>query len=279
MLGEAVEHGAEVAHQSAIHVELAAERVGEIWGIPITNTLITSWAVMVILTIVALLVWRKINIIPGRLQLLLESLVEYVYDFAAETLESRTLARRFLPLLLTLFLFIFVSNVTEFTPGIGSVGIFHGDEFSPLFRSVNTDLNVTLALAIIAVIVIEVAGIMALGVWRYAGKFINFSGRTISQRLINFAVGIIELVSELSRFVSFSFRLFGNVFAGEVLLAVIGFFVPYFLPVPMMAFEMFVGFVQAAVFPLLTLFFIKLAIAEPHGEEHDEAHGQTAHAH
>jgi F-type H+-transporting ATPase subunit a len=184
-----------------------------------------------------------------------------VYDFSAETLESRALARRFLPLLLTLFLFIFISNAMEFTPGIGSI-LFEG---MPLFRSVNTDLNVTLALAVIAVIVIEIAGIMALGLWRYAGKFINFSSP------INFVVGIIELVSELSRFVSFSFRLFGNIFAGEVLLGVIGYFVPYFLPVPMMAFELFVGFVQAAVFPLLTLFFIKLAIAAPHGEE--------AHAH
>ncbi len=245
------------AHESGIHVELAAEQLGTLWGVPITNTLITSWVAMFVLIVAAVMIWRKINIIPNRFQLLLESLVDYVYTFATETLESRTLARRFLPLLLTLFLFIFVSNVMEFTPGVGSI-LFDG---APLFRSVNTDLNVTLALAVIAVIVIEIAGIMALGLWRYAGKFINFSSP------INFVVGLIELVSELSRFVSFSFRLFGNVFAGEVLLGVIGYFVPYFLPVPMMAFELFVGFVQAAVFPLLTLFFIKLAIAEPHGQE------------
>jgi F-type H+-transporting ATPase subunit a len=82
--------------------------------------------------------------------------------------------------------------------------------------------------------------------------------------VLNFFVGLIELVSELSRFISFSFRLFGNVFAGEVLLSVIALFVPYGLPVPLMAFELFVGFVQAAVFAMLTLFFIKLAITEPH---------------
>ena len=122
----------------------------------------------------------------------------------------------------------------------------------------NSDLNVTLALAVIVVFTIEISGIIAVGLWKYAGKFINFSSP------LNFIVGIIELVSELSRFVSFSFRLFGNIFAGEVLLAVAGFFVPYLLPVPLMSFELFVGIVQAAVFALLTLFFVKLAIADPH---------------
>src|SRR3989344_2475897 len=123
----------------------------------------------------------------------------------------------------------------------------------------NTLLTSWLALAIIAVFTIEIAGIVAGGFFRYAGKFLNFSSP------LNFVVGIIELVSELSRFVSFSFRLFGNIFAGEVLLAVAAFFVPYVLPVPLMSFELFIGVVQAAVFALLTLFFIKLAIAEPHG--------------
>jgi F-type H+-transporting ATPase subunit a len=200
---------------------------------------------------------------------LLEALFEYVYDFVAETLGSRELARKYFPLLTTIFLFIFTSNLLEFTPGIGSIGIFRswGGEFVPLFRSVNTDLNVTLALTIIVIIVIEMAGIMTFGLFRYAGKFVNFHGHSIGERLLNFVVGIIELVSELSRFISFSFRLFGNIFAGEVLLAVASYFVPYKLPVPLMAFEMFIGFIQAVVFSMLTLFFIKMAITDPHAEE------------
>src|SRR5262249_14822680 len=123
------------------------------------------------------------------------------------------------------------------------------------------------ALAMISFILIEITGIITIGFFKYAGKFITFRGTSISNRLLNFVVGIIELISELSRLVSFSFRLFGNVFAGEVLIAVATFFLPYILPVPLMAFEMFIGFVQAAVFALLTLFFIKIAIAEPHAEE------------
>lgn len=242
-----------------IHIALASERIGELWGIPITNTLVTSWVVIALLIVIALFVGRGISMVPSRFQTFLEWLVEYVYDFIAETLEDRIWARRMFPLLITIFLFIGVSNLLEFTPGIGSIGVYRAGEFIPLLRSVNSDLNTTLALAIISVCTIEIVGIVAVGLFRYAGKFVNFSSP------LNFAVGLIELVSELSRFVSFSFRLFGNIFAGEVLLAVAGYFVPYLLPVPLMSFELFVGLVQAAVFALLTLFFVKLAIMDPHG--------------
>jgi F-type H+-transporting ATPase subunit a len=258
----------EAAHSSGIHVALAPEVLGTLWGIPITNTLITSWVVMALLIGLTYFFTRRPQMIPGRVQFILEFIVTYVYDFMRETLENDKVARTYLPLLCTFFIFIATSNLLEFTPGIGSIGIVHGDGLIPIFRSVNTDLNVTLALAIIAVIMIEVAGVAALGFFKYAGKFINFSGHSISQRILNFVVGLIELVSEVSRLVSFSFRLFGNIFAGEVLLAVVAFFVPYILPVPLMAFELFVGLIQGAVFALLTLFFIKLAIMDPHAEEH-----------
>lgn len=255
-----VEHAAEAAHGSGVHVALSAERVGELWGIPITNTLIMSWVVIFLLFAVTLLIRRKLSATPGRLQTFVELLFGYVEDFIHTTLENKIWARRIFPLLLTMFLFIALANILEFTPGIGSVFVHNGAEEVPLLRSMNTDLNVTLALTFIAMFAIEAAGILAVGFWRYAGKFINFSSVT------NFFVGLIELVSELSRFVSFSFRLFGNIFAGEVLIAVVSFFVPYVLPAPLMAFEMFVGVVQGAVFALLTLFFVKMAITEPHGE-------------
>jgi F-type H+-transporting ATPase subunit a len=250
------------AHSSGIHIALAAETLGTWLGVPITNTLIMSWIVLAILLTLGFVIGRSLTAVPGKLQLLAEELITFVQGFMQETLENEKVTRRFLPLLVTLFLFIFTANLLEFTPGIGSLGFYHGDEFVPLLRSMNTDLNVTLALAIVVVILIEFAGIVALGFFRYGSKFINFSSP------LNFVVGLIELVSEISRLISFSFRLFGNIFAGEVLLAVVVFFVPYLLPVPLMAFEVFVGFVQAAVFALLTLFFIKLAIAEPHGAEH-----------
>ena len=246
------------AMQNGINVILAPEQIGTLWGIPITNTLITSWVVVVLLTIVAIIVSRRVRMIPSRFQTLLEWLVGFVYDYIAETLESRDMARRFFPFLTTIFLFVFTSNLIEFTPGIGSVGFFHGTLFTPLFRSVNTDLNVTLMLAILSFLVIEITGIFTIGALKYAGKFVNFHSG------IGFVVGIIELFSEVARIISFSFRLFGNVFAGEVLILVVIYFLPIVAPVPVMIFELFVGFIQAAIFALLTLFFIKIAIMEPH---------------
>jgi F-type H+-transporting ATPase subunit a len=251
--------------EEGLHISLASERLFSLWGVPITNTLIASWTVIIVLGLTAFFVGRNPQLAPRKLQNLFEMLFDFVLGFMEQTLGSRALAIRYFPLIATIFLFIFTSNLFDFLPFFGSVGIRHGGEFIPLYRPVNTDLNVTLALAIIAVFSIEIAGIVALGAWRYAGKFFNFKS------VLGFFVGIIEFVSELSRFISFSFRLFGNVFAGEVLLSVVALFVPYFLPVPLMAFELFVGFVQAAVFAMLTLFFIKLAVAMPHGEEHAHA--------
>lgn len=244
--------------EHGIHIALAPEVLFHIGSFPVTNTLVTSWAVILLLGTIAVLMGRRLKLVPSRIQTLFESALGFVYEYVLEILEDERLARRYFPLLMTLFLFIFASNALEFTPGIGSIGFFHGDEFTALFRSVNTDLNVTLALTIIVVSIIEISGVIAVGFFRYAGKFLNFTS------LVKFIVGIIELISEIARLVTFSFRLFGNIFAGEVLVAVAAFFVPYVLPVPIMAFELFVGVVQAAIFTLLALFFIKLAVTDPH---------------
>ena len=241
-----------------IHITLAAEKLGSLWGIPITNALVSEWLVLATLVVSAFFIGRNPKLIPGKVQSAFEWLFEYVLKFMEDTLGSRELALRFFPLIATIFLFVAAANLFDFLPFYGSFVIHQGTTTVPLFRPVNTDLNMTLALAIIAVISIEVIGILAVGVGKYAGKFFNFRSP------LGFTVGIIEFVSEMSRFVSFSFRLFGNIFAGEVLLAVIGLFVPYIVPVPLMGFETFVGVVQAAVFAMLTLFFIKLAIAVPH---------------
>ncbi|OGG80630.1 ATP synthase F0 subunit A [Candidatus Kaiserbacteria bacterium RIFCSPLOWO2_01_FULL_54_13] len=245
--------------EQGIHVALSAEKLGEFLGLPITNTLITSWIVVALLVAIALIMGSRLKMIPGRFQTVLEWMFGFVYDYVAQTLGGREMARRFFPLIITIFIFIFTSNMLEFTPGIGSVGFFSYEEgeFLPLFRSVNTDLNVTLALAAISFIVIETTGVVVLGLRKYAGKFFNFHSP------IGFIVGIIDLFSEMARLISFSFRLFGNVFAGEVLILVATYFAPYLAPVPLMMFEVFVGFIQAAIFAILTLFFIKIAIMEP----------------
>lgn len=241
-----------------VHVSLAAGHLTTWFGVPITNSLIMSWLVVFIVICLAMIVRRKVALVPGKVQVVAETVIGGLYNFVAETLESKTLARRYTPFLLALFLFILVGNWTEFVPGVESIVVHdaHG-EATPLLRGMNTDFNVPLALAIITFLTIEVAGIMAVGLAPYVGKFINFHSP------VGFFVGILELLSEVIRLITFSFRLFGNVFAGSVLLLIITYLVPYFVPVPFMLFEIFVGLIQAAVFMLLSLFFIKLAIMKP----------------
>ncbi len=255
-------HTAEEGHASPIHVVLKAEEVANIAGFPITNSLIMTWIVMAVLIAFAAMVGKKVALIPGKLQAGVEWVFEGILGYMTEILESESLARKFFPLIMTIFLFVLVANELAFLPGIGTIGLDNGHGgLIPLLRAPSADLNMTLALAFISFFTIEITGIRMLGGASYLKKYINFTSP------VNFAVGIIELISNLGRLVSFSFRLFGNVFAGEVMLVVAAFFVPYLLPVPLMGFEVFVGFIQAVVFAMLTLFFIKLAIMEPHGEE------------
>ncbi len=249
----------DAAHESGIHVAISAEKLGTFYGFPITNTIVASSVVFIVLVILAVLVGKRLKMIPGRLQSVFEHMVEGVYDYVAETLESRDMARKFFPLIITIFLFIWLSNLMEFLPGMGSI-LYDG---LPLFRSVNTDLNTPLALALISFFVIEITGILTIGIAKYGSKFLVNPFKDA----VGFAVGLIELIGEMVRVVSLSFRLFGNILAGEVVLAVATYFVPYILPVPLMLFEIFIGTLQAAIFALLTLFFIKLAITEPHGQE------------
>ncbi|MBI4079862.1 F0F1 ATP synthase subunit A [Candidatus Kaiserbacteria bacterium] len=247
-------------HQEAgIHVAIAAEKLGEFLGIPITNALVTSWVVIGLLVIFAFVFSSRLSMVPGRLQTLVEDAFSYVYDYVAETLGSRELAHKFFPLLMTIFLFLFIGNMIHFVPGIGSIE-YAGE---PLLRAPATDLAVPLTLALISFIVVEITGILAIGAIKYGGKFVV----NPFKNPMGFAVGLVELVSELVRVISLSFRLFGNILAGEVIIGVAIFFAPYLGPLPLMLFEIFIGFLQAAIFALLTLFYIKLAIEEPHGAE------------
>ena len=256
-----IEQNSAQAHEG-IAIHLAPDVVTHIGTLPVTSTLITSWLTILLLIAFAVYFKGAIRKIPGRMQVIFEVVVGGAYDYVKETLESEVLARKYFPIIATIFFFILATNWIGLLPGVTSIGYFaesHGaQKLIPFLYPVNTDLNVTIALALIAFFTIEVAGVLALGVLKYGGKFVNFSSP------LAFFIGFVELIGELARLVSFSFRLFGNIFAGKTLLLVSFFFVPYIIPVPVMGYEVFVGFIQATVFALLTLFFIKLAVAEPH---------------
>ncbi|NCN52420.1 F0F1 ATP synthase subunit A [Candidatus Parcubacteria bacterium] len=264
----AVAHAAEntASEGAALPIHLSPEILGHFFGLPITNTLLTAWLAMAIVIILVIILRSKLALRPGRFQLIVEELIGFSFNYIAEVLESKKLARQYFPLIMTIFIFILAINWVAQVPGLEAITfttvVEHGSESAKdtitLFHPAAADLNITLAFALIAFFAIEIAGVVTIGFFKYFRKFFNFSSP------LAFAIGIIEFISELARLISFSFRLFGNIFAGKTLILVVLFFLPYFLPVPLMAFEIFVGFIQAFIFAILTLFFIKLAVEEPH---------------
>jgi len=247
-----------------MHISITPEIIINILGMPISNTLVASLITTVVLIVIAYFATKNIKEVPKGLQNLFEVIIEALFNMVDSVTEDKKQTFKFFPLVATIFIFIIISNWLGLLPGFGSVGFFEtikegmpSEEhsvFVPLLRSVNSDLNATLALAIVSVLATQIFGIMALGIFKYGKKFLNFSSP------VGFFVGILELISEIAKMISFSFRLFGNVFAGEVLLVVIIMLAPFIVPIPFFALELFVGFIQALVFAMLTLVFLKVAV-------------------
>lgn len=242
-----------------IHIEIAAEKLFEIAGFPITNTLLTSWIAVAILALAGFFIYQKISLVPSFLQNVVEIVVDKFLGVMEGLFGSRPTAEKYFPIVVTIFLFVLLSNWLGIFPGIGSVGLWEEQEgkavFVPLFRSAASDLNFTLALAVSAVLLVNILGIAALGTVKHLSKFFNLRSP------IDFFVGVLELISEIAKMISFAFRLFGNIFAGEVLLVIAAFLAPFLIPVPFLALEIFVGFIQALVFAMLTMVFISIAVA------------------
>lgn len=238
------------------HISLSAEKLATVAGLPITNALVTTWLVMGILILLTLFGTANLRLVPGIGQSIVELVVGGLYDFFASVTGKHI--TKFFPLLASLFLFIIAANWVGLLPGVGTIGFFHGEEFTPLLRGATADLNTTLALAIVAVAAIQYFGFQTAGI-HYSSRFFNFKDP------IYFVLGILEIISELSKVISFAFRLFGNIFAGEVLLAVMAFLMPFIVPLPFLMMELFVGFIQALVFSMLTAVFLNVAVS--HGEE------------
>lgn len=248
---------------------LASEAVAHIGSFPIRNSMLMAWIAMILLIIGAVIYKKKGGkLVPTGFANFVEVIIEGLFNFFDTVTQDRKQTRKFFPIVATIFIFIILSNWMGILPGVGPIGIYEMHEgrtiLVPFFRSAYADVNMTLAIAIISVIGTQVFGIAALGIFKYGGKFIVNPLRDF----VGFFVGLLELVSELAKMISFTFRLFGNIFAGEVLLIVMGFLAPYLAPIPFYGLELFVGFVQALVFALLTLVFMKMAVTSHHEEAH-----------
>jgi len=244
-----------------LQISLRAEDVFHIGNFPVTNAELLAVIVLVLLTVISITLWKKLKMVPGMLQNIAEVILEGALDMMDSVLGNRKTSEKYLPIVLTIFLFVLFSNWMGLVPGVSSITINNGEGVVPLLRSPASDLNFTLALALIAVTMVNVFAIAAMGLKNRASVFFNFGNP------LKFFVGILELLSEFARIISFTFRLFGNVFAGEVLLAIMALLVPYLVPLPFMFLEVFVGFIQAFIFGMLTLVFVALAVTPHEGEE------------
>ncbi|MEA3323134.1 MAG: F0F1 ATP synthase subunit A [Patescibacteria group bacterium] len=248
-----------------VTISLVPEVITYIGGFPITNTFLMTIVVSSMIIVGSYLFTRKQALVPRGFQNFVETILEGLLGLVDSVTGDRAQSRKFFPIVATIFIFVILSNWIGLLPGMGTVGvnqIHHGEEVLVSFiRSPSADLNMTAALAIFAVIAAQVMGIAAIGMRKYAGKF--FVSPFKKPYFIGTFVGILEIISEFAKMISFSFRLFGNIFAGEVLLLVMLALVPLFVPLPFLFLEVFVGFIQALVFAMLTLVFFKMA-AEAH---------------
>ncbi|RPI51490.1 MAG: F0F1 ATP synthase subunit A [Chloroflexi bacterium] len=303
-------------------ISIPAEPVFELFGFAITNTLLSSWLTMLVLILGSWAITRRMKVVPGRWQGLLEMVIEGFWKLV-EGAAGPKWTPRFFPIVMTIFLFVLTSNWMGLTPLFGGWGVLHhaeegghpvvwtsdthslgilvkgeeqeaaagdaaaeeqGDRYilAPMFRAATTDMNVTLALAVVAVALTQWFGLRSLGLG-YLTKFVAVGGivkaftrpglgcggriGAFFMGIIDIFIGIVESISELGKVVSFSFRLFGNIFAGEVLLGVMAFLIPYVISLPFFGLELFVGLVQALVFMMLSVAFFVVATSG-HGEGH-----------
>jgi len=253
-----------------VHVEIAAETLFQIGPLTVTNSMVG--AVLASLLLLAATVWlaRRATLVPGRFQAVVEFPIEWLAGIVRETGGKRW--AEFAGLVIAIFLFVLVANLIGLVPGVGPISVFvegeHGEPtFVPIVRAAAADLNFTLGLAIVAFVAFVAWGIRANGLGGYLKELLIAEPAYMTPLLTP-----IHIISELSRLISLSMRLFGNVFAGEVLLSVMLVLAGLFIPVAFLGFELLVAFVQALVFALLTMTYITLAIAEQRqhgeGEEH-----------
>lgn len=247
--------------ENSHQIVLAPETLTHLGPLPITNTLLVSFATTLLLIVIALIATRKLTQVPNKLQNFLEIIIETGYETVENLAHAKT--KVIFPIVMTFFLFIITANWLGLLPGFGTVGFFekHDEKttFLPLLRSINSDLNMTLALALVSAVATHILAIKYLGIIDYIKKWISLNP-------IFLFVGLLELVGEITKVVSLSFRLFGNIFAGEVVLmtvATLSSYTAFLVPLPFLFLEIIVGFVQAAVFMMLTLVFMVL-LSEKH---------------
>ena len=256
-----------------IHIPtLAPEVIFHIGNINITNTIINAWLAIIIFLILGIIIKKTVKLSPGKFQNTCEFFLESVLGYFDQVTGDRKKTMKFLPIVGSIFFFILLSNWLSQMPGTGSLLFGH----EPLLRPASTDLNLNVAMALIAVLSSHILAFLSVGFFTQIGKFIQVKNLIVSIRkgpialftaFIQFFVGLLEIISEVAKVVSLSLRLFGNIFAGEVLISVISALAGFLIPAPFILLELLAGLIQAAVFSMLTLVYLTVASEKPHESE------------
>ena len=271
----------QISHESTLY----AEPIFQIGNYTVTNSLFTSWIVVFIIIVISITLKFKIKKIPKGFQNIFEIIIEGAESLCDQVTNSRAITNKAFPIVFAIFILVLLNNWMGILP-FGGFGLIemteHGKAFIPLIRSGTADINGTLPLAIMSVLGANLFGIISIGLWKTINKYVNLNilgsiftkikkdPMILMTAPVMFAVGLIELVAEFAKIASLSFRLFGNVFAGEVLLASMGAILAYILPTPFMLLEILVGVIQAFIFAILTLVYYTIASMHEDEEEHTE---------
>jgi F-type H+-transporting ATPase subunit a len=253
------------AEESAIHVSLKPDTLFTIGNFPVTNSLWVSYFLTIVLSLTLLFVSRRLRAVPGKLQLFFETLFTGFYGLILETTKNEKLTKRVFPIFMTIALFFLAANLMGQLPGLMAVE-YDGHH---LFRPATADYALVLGITVVMFLYWQFSVIANIGGLSYLKKFFNLSSP------INFGVGLLEIIGEIAKIISLSFRLFGNVFSEEVLILVMLSIAPFLTPIPFSLLGLLTSVIQAFLFPMLILLFMNMSIAE-HAQGH--AHGEPAHS-
>lgn len=277
----------EISHEITLH----AEPVTTIGNFPITNALITAWTTVAIIIVFVAILRTQLKEIPRGIQNFFEYIIDGALSLSDQVTNDRSVSEKAFPLVFSIFLFILINNWLGILP-FGGFGVIHQEggvsSFIPFLRSGTADINTTLALATLSVIAANIFGILSVGIWKAFNKYINLQTFVHAAKNIrkdptvlvvapvSFFVGVLEIIGEFAKVASLSFRLFGNVFAGEVLLLAMAAIFTYILPVPFIFLEIFVGLIQAFIFSILVLVYFTIAAQDHDEHEEEERHSKVS---
>ena len=240
-------------------VSFAPETILHIGKIPITNTILHTILVDCLLVGGVFYLNKKLTLIPNNFfQNAMESIIETFYNLTESV--AKPAASKIFPYFMSFFLFILLSNWSSLIPGFGTIGIREHGELIPFLRGATSDLNTTLGLALVSAVATHMLSIKTIGIKEYLSRYISLNP-------LNLFIGILEIISEITKVVSLSFRLFGNIFAGEVVLLTVSSIFAFIFPLPFLFLEIIVGMVQALVFSMLTMVFMAI-LTTSHKQSH-----------